>query len=140
MQERVAKLWQWGASAAFGRVLLMLVGALGFGLLEVLWRGFTHWTMLCAGAVGLLVIDYLDERAELCDWGKAALCALVITGLELIIGVAVNIYGGVGVWDYSAMPLNFLGQICALYAGIWLVLARITLPIRRRLVRWLGAL
>lgn len=134
----VENWWQMAAGRDFGRLLLVLTGALGYGLIEVFWRGFTHWSMLMAGAVGLLVIDYLDRELALGDWGKAALCALVITSVELIVGVVVNIYGGGDVWDYSALPFNFLGQICLWYAAIWLLLARMMLPVRRWLARGLG--
>lgn len=135
----VLSFWRLGSTAAFGRLLMWLLGALGFGLLEVFWRGFTHWTMLCAGALGLAVIDYIDRETEnLGDWGKAWLCALVITALELIIGVAANLYAGLDVWDYSALPLNLLGQICPEYMLIWLALARLMLPLRRRIANSLG--
>lgn len=132
------RAWQLAASRGFGEMLLLLVGALGYGLIEVFWRGYTHWSMLIAGAIGLCVIDYLDENsAGLGDWGKAWLSSLILLSMELIIGVAVNIYGGGRVWDYSTMPYNFLGQICLYYALIWLLLARIALPVRRWFARGL---
>lgn len=132
-------LWLLAATEGFGEMLLLLSGALGYGLLEVFWRGFTHWSMLVAGSLCFCMIDYLDRNvAELGDWGKALLAALVITSVELIFGVVFNIYGKAYVWDYSALPFNFLGQICLLYAAIWVALARFLLPIRRWLARGLG--
>lgn len=131
-------LWRLAAAEGFGELLLLLSGALGYGLLEIFWRGYTHWTMLVAGALCFCVIDYLDKSvSELGDWGKALLAALVITSVELIFGVVFNIYGGAYVWDYSALPFNFLGQICLFYAIIWVGLARILLPLRRWMARGL---
>lgn len=114
---------------------------MGYGLLEVFWRGFTHWTMLLAGSLCLCVIDYLDRNVtEIGNWGKAMLSALVILAVELVVGVLANIYGGIDVWDYSALPFNFMGQICLYYAIIWLFLARLILPVRRWLAKGLGKL
>ena len=39
---------------------LFFVGAFGYGQIELLYRGYTHWTMLAAGGVILLVLRGLD--------------------------------------------------------------------------------
>ena len=49
----------------------------------------------------------------------------MITLVELIAGFVVNILLGWGVWDYSGLPLNFMGQISALYSVLWCL---ITVP------------
>jgi len=36
--------------------------------------------------------------------------------------VLVNMRLGWGVWDYSEMPGNVLGQICPTFSAIWFVL------------------
>ncbi len=129
-------LWQLACTGGFGKLLLLLSGALGYGLIEIFWRGCTHWSMLMAGAVCFCMIDELDKNVtELGDWSKAFLAALAITAVELVTGVVFNIYGHAYVWDYSALPYNFMGQICLYYALIWVGLARLLLPIRR----WLAA-
>ena len=37
--------------------------------------------------------------------------------MELLTGLAVN--QNYTVWDYRAMPLNFMGQICLTYSLLW---------------------
>lgn len=51
------------------------------------------------------------------------LCAGVITLLEFLCGVLVNRVLGLSVWDYSAMPVNVMGQICITYSAAWCLLA-----------------
>ncbi len=36
---------------------------------------------------------------------------------------ALFILGGIGLWDYRAMPGNFLGQLCPAYCCLWLPLS-----------------
>ena len=35
---------------------LFLLGAAGYSLLEVLWRGYTHWTMGVTGGLFLAIL------------------------------------------------------------------------------------
>lgn len=131
--ERDSGLWHLAGGTGFRQLLLLLSGALGYGLIEIFWRGYTHWSMLLAGAICFFTIDYLDRNIpEMRDWGKALLAALIITAIELIFGVIFNLYAHESVWDYSALPFNFMGQICLYYAVMWVLLARLLLP----LVRW----
>ena len=46
------------------------------------------------------------------------LFSAMITFLELLTGLAVN--GSYGVWDYRAVPYNFLGQICLPFTLLWI--------------------
>jgi uncharacterized membrane protein len=49
--------------------------------------------------------------------------AVAVTFAELVSGIILNIWLGLGVWNYSALPLNLWGQICLLYALLWVPLA-----------------
>lgn len=49
--------------------------------------------------------------------------ALAITAVELAIGYVVNVRLGWAVWDYSALPLNLMGQICLPFTAVWLLLS-----------------
>ena len=60
---------------------------------------------------------------------KAAVCAIVVTAIELIFGLIFNIWLGLNVWDYSNQPYNLLGQICPLFSLMWGIVALITLPL-----------
>ena len=58
---------------------LFVAGAVGYSLLEILWRGYTHWTMGVTGGLCLSTLYRLSGAVK--DWGTGARCAL---GLCLI--------------------------------------------------------
>lgn len=99
-----------------------LFGSALYGGIELLYRGYTHWTMLVLGGLCFSVM-YLLSGTALPFMARLVLSALSITVLELGTGCVVNIILGWHVWDYSSQPLNFLGQICPVYSFIWLLLS-----------------
>lgn len=99
------------------------LGGISYGLLELLWRGRTHWTMIVLGGVCLLFIYHTEEKYTEAPLVKRCIAdALMITLSELSVGAVVNMLFGLGVWDYSNQPLNLFGQVCALYSGLWFLL------------------
>ena len=106
------------------------IGAVGYGLIEILWRGRTHWSMALAGGFSFLGLSKISERLKnSCLFVKALAGCIFITTVEFIFGVLFNIILKRKVWDYSRMPLNFCGQICALYSFFWLILSLLFIPI-----------
>jgi len=104
--------------------MLFAVGAAGYSLLEVLWRGYTHWSMTLTGGLCLSLIYRVCavvDRAERLRRCLAA--AAVIIGLEYLVGCIVNLRLGLQVWDYSAEKHNCRGQICARFCGLWCLLS-----------------
>lgn len=100
------------------------MGAVGYSLLEILWRGYTHWTMGITGGLCLSTLYRISGAVE--RWRTGARCALgsaIITGYELVVGWLVNLKLGWDVWDYSGLPFHFRGQICLLYSTIWFLLS-----------------
>lgn len=104
-------------------LFVYLLGALGYGGVEMLWRGRTHWTMLLLGGLCFLCIYLIATRLALPLWKKWLLCAAIITVLEFFCGCLVNLRLGWDVWDYSSVPGNLLGQICPLYTVYWFLLS-----------------
>ena len=100
-------------------------GGLSYGLLEILYRGQTHISMFAVGGLCFLLITALDCLPLFggCLLAEAPLCAVIITAVEFASGVLINIRLGLGVWDYSALPLNLMGQICLPFSAIWLGLS-----------------
>ena len=112
------------------RLILFGMGAVGYGLVELLWRGRTHYSMLAAGGICFAFFAHICEkykRARLLF--KAVVGSMFITSVELIFGIFFNIILRKNVWDYSRMPLNVGGQICALYSFFWLVLSLVFIPL-----------
>ena len=107
----------------FEFLFVYVLGALGYGTLEMLWRGRTHWTMLLTGGLCFLLIYLCAARLHAALWQKCLLSAAMVTTAELLVGLLVNRVLGWGVWDYSALPMNLGGQICLLYSLYWLALS-----------------
>jgi len=99
---------------------LFVIGSLGYGLLEILWRGFTHWTMVLTGGACFLGIYHLDGKyARRPLLSKGLMGSALITAAEFTVGCIVNVWLRWDVWDYSRLPCNFLGQICLRYSLLW---------------------
>ena len=93
--------------------ILGIIGGAVYVLLEMLWRGYSHWTMFLLGAVCFILIGLVNEVFE---WDTPLIlqmfcgCA-IITALEFVTGCIVNLWLGWDVWDYSQYKFNVLGQI-----------------------------
>ena len=116
-------LWVWGGTVYF--------------LLEVGYKSMTghperiSWTMLVVAV--LLTIPVERCGAELpwgCPlWVQALACAFLVTAVELMAGLLLNVALNLNVWDYSNIPFNLFGQICPQYAVIWWFLCLSFIPI-----------
>ena len=105
-------------------LLIFSIGAVGYYIIEILYRGRSHWTMAVCGGICLIAIGHINKIMR----GKslllrALICALVITAVEFICGCIVNLGFNMCVWDYSSSPLNLLGQICPIYSFYWFILS-----------------
>ena len=99
------------------------LGALLYTLLELLWRGHTHWSMALCGGVCLAAIYYVYLHcAGAGVFGRALIGCAIITVCEFMTGVLVNLKMSWNVWDYSSLPFNFMGQICIAYSALWFFL------------------
>ena len=103
-------------------ILVYAAGGILYALLELLWRGWTHWTMmLCGGCCFTLM--YLISKIPMSLPRKWLLSATAVTVAEFFTGCLVNLRLGMGVWDYSRLPGNILGQICPRFTLLWLILS-----------------
>lgn len=103
--------------------LIAAVGGVGYYALETLWRGWSHWSMALAGGLCLLLYYPLCTGRPRSWLLLALMGAAIITGVELCVGVAVNLGLGLAVWDYSSLPLNLWGQISLPYSALWFLLS-----------------
>lgn len=106
-------------------ILLFFVGGLLYYLIEVVWRGYSHWTMYCLGGLCFVCIGLINEILpwEMPLWKQGIIGALLITVLEYAVGCIVNIGFGWNVWDYSDVPFNIQGQICLPFTLLWFVVS-----------------
>ena len=98
---------------------VFVIGAVGYALIELLWRGRTHWTMMITGGICFMIIYALSKLERVPLAYKCAMGALAITAVEFTVGCIVNIMLGWRVWDYSALEYNIMGQVCLLFSIIW---------------------
>ena len=118
-------------------VLLWFFGGTLYFLLEVAFKLLTghperiSWTMLAVAI--LLTVPVERAGAELpwaCPlWLQALCCAALVTVVELAAGLLLNVRLGLGIWDYSGIPGNFLGQICPQFSAIWWGLCLAFIPV-----------
>lgn len=101
---------------------MFLLGSLIYSLLEICFRGYTHWTMTILGGIAAGAL-YIISSGTASVYVQALYGALVITAMELITGVAVNMIFMMNVWDYSDVPMNLLGQICLPFTVIWYLIS-----------------
>ncbi|MBQ4087053.1 MAG: hypothetical protein IJC78_02255 [Clostridia bacterium] len=112
--------WKRALSHPLGRFFF---GAAGYGVLELLWRGRTHWSMLLAGGICFLVYYKLCRDSQHMPlFVKCLLGASLITSVELMFGTVVNVMLGMNVWDYTNLPFHFFGQVCLPFFILWFLL------------------
>lgn len=118
-------------------MLLWFWGGTVYYLLEVVYKTATghperiSWTMLVVAI--LLTVPVERCGAELpwsCPlWLQAVACATLVTAVELVAGLILNVWLGLGVWDYSQLPGNLWGQICPQFAAVWWVICLVFIPV-----------
>ena len=110
------KIWQ--------EVVLFYLGGIFYCAVELLFRGWTHGSMFLLGALCFYCVDRIG-RLPMPLLAQMFLGALVVTFLEFWTGILVNNVWHMGVWDYSAAPLNLMGQICLPFTLLWFPLCGI---------------
>lgn len=106
--------------------ILFLIGGRIYTCIEVLWRGFTHWTMFILGGSCFVIMGLLNEYKfswKMSLLKQSLISAVIITVFEFFTGCIVNLWLGWNVWDYSGLPFNLLGQICLYYFLLWIPLS-----------------
>ena len=108
--------------------VLLYIGGLVYVLVEMLWRGYSHPSMFLAGGLCFVLIGAINgggigRRLPLVV--QMLLGAVIVTAVELATGLIVNVALGWRVWDYSDLPLNFMGQISLYFFFLWIPMSGI---------------
>ncbi len=109
---------------------IFVIGGLGYGLLEIIFRGFTHWSMIITGGSALLSLYLINQAFP--DHSiiiKSLIGCSVITIMEFTVGLIVNKLFPFGVWDYTGSPDNILGVISLRFTLCWFVISFIMLSL-----------
>lgn len=120
-------------------VVLLLVGGLIYYGIEVAWRGYSHWTMALVGGICFVLVGGINEFIpwEMPLALQGLIGAGIVTAVELIAGLILNVWLGLAIWDYSNLPLNFMGQICLPFSLLWVLLSVVVVVLDDWLRYWL---
>lgn len=117
--------------------VLLVTGGTLYALLELAFRGRTHWSMFLVGGICFVLVGGLNNwyKWEMSIITQMAISSAAITAIEFVAGLILNVWLGLGIWDYSNMPLNILGQICPQFTGLWFLLSFVAIVLDD-LLRW----
>ena len=115
-----------------------LMGYFCYSLIEIVMRGYTHWTMSLTGGTVLTILYAINSRRTMTLIRSCIIGTVMITAIELTVGIFDNVIMHWNVWDYSDMPFNFLGQICIPFSCLWFVLCIPARLLCRRIYRTLS--
>lgn len=122
----------------YKHMILYLTGGALYVLVELIWRGRSHWTMFLLGGVCFVALGLINEVIpwEMPLWQQVLVGVCIVTALEFLTGCIVNLWLGWGVWDYSMMLGNVLGQICPQFFALWMPVTLIAIVLDDWLRYW----
>ncbi len=119
--------------------ILFLIGGVLYYILEIIWRGYSHISMLILGGVCFLLIGLINEflTYSVPLWKQQLISTGIITILEFNFGLILNIIFKLNIWDYSNLSFNILGQVCLQFSIIWFFLSAIAIILDDYLRYWI---
>ena len=123
----------------FKYLFLFGLGGLLYNVIEIMYRGWSHWTMFLLGGGCFVLLGLINESIpwEMSLWKQMIFGAIVITSMEFVTGCIVNLWLGWSVWDYSDMAGSLLGQICPQFFFLWMLIALLAIIMDDWLRYWI---
>lgn len=120
------------------QIILFGAGGLLYVLCELMWRGYSHWTMFLVGGICFIMIGLINEvlPLDMTLVRQMAIGAVIITTVEFVSGCIINLWIGWNVWDYSGLPFNILGQVCLPFSFLWFLISAIGIVLDDYLRYW----
>lgn len=105
-------------------IFLFATGGSLYYIVELLFRGYSHWSMFILGSI---CFNYAGIQNEYTSWDYPLWKQLLkvesfVLISEFITGCIVNLWLGWNVWDYSNLTGNILGQTSWQFALLFLPL------------------
>lgn len=118
---------------------LFFIGGTLYLLIEIISRsGYTHWTMGIVGGICFVLIGMIDKFLPKSPfWLQALLGGVIVTIVELISGILINLVFQLDVWDYSNHAFQILGQVCLPFSMLWCILSSFAIILDDYLRYWL---
>ena len=98
---------------------LFSFGGIVYVLIEMLWRGYSHWSMFILGGICFVLLGLI----------QMLIGTFIITLMEFIFGCIFNLLLNLNVWDYYDLPFNIMGQICLPYMFLWFLLSPVCIVV-----------
>jgi uncharacterized membrane protein len=116
-------------------LFLFFVGGSAYYCLEIVLRGYSHYSMFLCGGICFIGCGLLEEgkMIKINLLTQMFLSALFITLIEFVTGCIVNLWLGWNVWDYSGVKYNLKGQICLEYSIVWFFLSFVAIKLNHYL-------
>lgn len=114
----------------FKNFIIFCVGFTVYMCIEGVWKtvinpdGVQSYYMGLLAGTTTLVVGYLNKWFT---WEMPLVLQLAIgtianTLMEFIFGLILNVWLGLGIWDYSSLPGNIMGQVCWQFSIAWIFL------------------
>ena len=104
---------------------LFLIGGFAYYFIEILYRGYSHFSMIIVGGLCFVLIGSINEFSDkdIPLVLQMLISVLIVDTLELISGIIINKVLLLNVWDYSNLRFNLLGQISLRSSIAWFFLS-----------------
>jgi len=108
-------------------LVLFITGGAVYIMMELWFRGYSHWTMFLVGGICYIEVGYLNEFIpwEVPLATQCLIGTLIITVNEFLSGCIINLWLGWHVWDYSELPMNIKGQVCLPFCFLWFFISAV---------------
>ena len=118
---------------------LWLIGGSLYYAFEILFRGYSHWSMFILGGICMMFFAFQGKSSHWREalWIQILRCTIFVVACEFITGLIVNEYLDLGVWDYSDQPFHLFGQICLPFALIFSGLCAAGIITNGYLLHWI---
>lgn len=120
-------------------LFLWLLGGSLYYSLELMFRGFSHWSMFLLGGICMVFFAWQGRREQWSKplWIQVVRCTVFVTACEFLTGLIVNKWLNLAVWDYSDQPYQLLGQICLPFAVLFSGLCAVGILVDGYLLHWI---
>lgn len=131
---------------SFWKNFFMFVeGGLLYEYIEVCFKNATNhnnaisWTMAVVGGIVFIYMGLINKvfTFEMPLWLQAIISTIGCILIELVAGLILNVWLKMGVWDYSGLKYNFMGQICLQFSFFWFLLSYIGIFLDDFLRAWI---
>lgn len=120
-------------------LFLWACGGTIYYTVEMVFRGYSHWSMFILGGLSLLFFGWQGLVSGWEDplWLQVFRCTVFVVAGEFITGIIVNKWMHWDVWDYSDQPLQLMGQICVPFLILFSGLCAVGILMSGYLLHWI---